>query len=150
MATFRFSIKDMKHYIAICSMQDVVIDSQTMALTRKDVRHTWALIKEAKSSMFSREGYTVADGKAQLEQPTHKIYTRYFSDLDITNACWLFEERGESPPRWFHVLGIENLNEDSEWMCFSCRLTQQSFAITQPTDEPSLTGVAPLPDGVVL
>lgn len=146
MAAAHYSIKDFKHRVAVCSMKDVVNDAGEMRLTRKDVYHCWAKITVSVSSMFSKEGQAVRQGR---NERTHKIVIRMRRDIDFTVAAWLYEERLQSPPRWFKVLSYQEQGEAGEFLELDCRLTERGMEAAAPAEE-SLPAAMPLPEGVQL
>lgn len=149
MGAARYPIKDFKHRVAVCSMADVVDDSGRMWLSRKDVYHCWARIAVSVSSMFSKEGQAVRQGR---NERTHKITIRMRRDIDFTVAAWLYEERLQSPPRWFKVLSYQEQGEAGEFLELDCRLTERSAEASLPAEKPADCPPAalPLPSGVDL
>ncbi len=149
MGAARYSIKDFKHRVAICSMNDIVTEAGEMRLTRKDVYHCWAKIVVSVSSMFSKEGQAVRQGR---NERTHKIVIRMRRDIDFTVAAWLYEERLQSPPRWFKVLSYQEQGEAGEFLELDCRLTERGMQAAEPAEQATECAPAamPLPAGVAL
>lgn len=135
----KLSIASLKHRVAFCSMEDVVVENAEMRLTRKDVYHGWACIEPKSASQFSVSGFTI---KESTEKQTHEIYTRERRDINITSAAWFFEERLQASPRWYKILSYKDDGEG--WWCFKCHLVERSDEISRPTI------AQPLPDGVLL
>lgn len=148
MGAARYTIKDFSHRVAVCSMSDIVDEAGEMRLTRKDVYHCWAKIIVSVSSMFSKEGQAVKQGR---NERTHKIVIRMNRDIDFTVAAWLFEERLQSPSRWFKVLSYQEQGEAGEYLELECRLTERGADAAKPAEAPACAPAAvPLPDGVRL
>lgn len=143
----KVTLKDLKHRVVVCSMYDEVADSEVL-LSREGVFQAWAKIEAKKASMFSKQGYAIQEDR---ETRTHKITIRHRSDLDISSAAWLYEERLKSPPRWFKVLGEMDPSECGLFMTFDCRLVERSEMAQPPVaiidDE---FAAAALPEGVEL
>lgn len=150
MGAARYTIAAFKHRVAICSMQDVVNEAGEMRLTRKDVYHAWAKIIVSVSSQFSKEGQAVNQSR---NSRTHKIIIRMRRDIDFTVAAWLYEERLQSPPRWFKVLSYQEQGEAGEYLELDCRLTERGEEASKPATGEACApaGAAmPLPEGLAL
>lgn len=130
------TVADLKHRVALCSQQDVVEEAASLVLVRKDVFHSWAAIWPKASSAFSPSGFVVKDPQ---DQQTHEIYIRYRPNFDITTSAWVYEERAKSPARWFRVIRITNVNEDSQWLCLRCKLYESSDNAPEP--DPQSEGI---------
>ena len=148
MADYRYTIGQLKHRVRICSLKDVVDSNGTMQLARNDVYSCWANIYAVRGAMFSKAGYTI---KENLDYRTHICRVRYQQSIDITSAAWVYEERRKSPPRWFKVLNISDLDEDSRWYEFEVRLVETSIEAVAPVAKPSdLLAPQPRPEWVKL
>jgi hypothetical protein len=124
-------ISDLMHRIALCSMQDVVQDNGTMALTRKAVTWIWARIDPALNlnSFMSQEGYSFRN---PVTQATHRVIIRAHSGLEITSAAWVYEQRRKSPPRWYKCLGF---TESDAWILIPTHLMERSDNATPPVGD---------------
>ena len=98
-------IGDMCYRVALCTMNDVVLEGDAMTLSREVVTFTWASITHQwnQPSFIGKEGYAV---KELRDRPTHLITVRYGLQLDYTSAAWVYEQRLKSPPRWYKVVGF--------------------------------------------
>lgn len=139
------SIASLKHRVAICTMDDVVVDASTLSLRRAEVLRTWANIEAKNGSMFAKDGVAIMESR---ERQTHIICVRYRYDMVISSAAWVYEERLKSEPRWYKVLSVVDAGE---FWKFKCRLVEKSDAAEVPspvtaTDEFKMD----LPRGVVL
>lgn len=144
----QINIREFKHRVALCSMKDVVEEGGIMTLTRQDVYHCWAKITVYLKSLFSKEGYSI---KQNENDRTHHIFIRNRRDIDITSAAWVYEERLQSPPRWFKVIGIFDQSEDGEYIAIDARLVEKSMDISPPVEANKINlKPSPLPTGVEL
>lgn len=141
---FKLSIAALKHRIKLCSMQDVVVETEGMRLTRTEVFTAWAAIEAKAGSMFAGNG-TVID--EPLSRQSHMIGIRYRSDFSITSAAWAYEERLASEPRWYKILKVKE--QGCEWWVLSCRLVEKSDLISKP-QEPNSGFLVGLPSEVKL
>ncbi|UPT53286.1 hypothetical protein [Synechococcus phage Ssp-JY38] len=137
MARKRVKISALRHYIALCSMDDVITENGTMILVRKDVSHAWAAIEAKQPSMFGVSGYNLPQfepGQGRNKQ-THLITMRMRRDFDISSSAWVYEERMQSGQRWFKILGIKEMNEEGNYMVLSARLIERGEDLTPPVPQ---------------
>lgn len=137
----------MKDRVCISSMKDRVEDG-SMMMTREGIITCWAMVDLWRASYQAPTGYVV---DAADEKPTHYIYTRFRYDTIFTTATWIYNERLKSPPRWFKVIAVSDVDEEGRFTCFTCRLVEQSDSVSapQPPRAPQF-GALPLPDSVKL
>lgn len=140
----RVTTADLKHYVALCSAKDVVIDGAEIVLARPEVARVWAKIAPTRGS-FMVGGF---EAGVSRETPTHEITLRYRSDLDISATAWIYEERLAAPPRWFKVLEEVDVDEAGRWTRVKCRLVNRSDEAAAPSSLPG--GAVPPPKGVSL
>ena len=134
--------------VQFCSGNDIVTESQNLILSRGVVLESWAAIEAKKSSSFSRNGSSL--DKESIR--THCITITTRRNIDFTNAAWIYQERKQSSPRWFKIIGQTECGDQTE---FDCRLVERGDHITKPAENNETHGVisnvvARLPDGVVL
>jgi hypothetical protein len=93
---------------------------------------TWAAIKMAKSlpSFLSPMGYAISES---TESPTHSIIIRNLTDLEITSAAWVYEEKRKSAPRWYKFLGFSE--EWDNWLLLRTHLVERSDKAQPPVDK---------------
>jgi head-tail adaptor len=130
-------VADLKHRITLCSQRDVV-SGGTLELNRVKVFDTWAMIRPVTSSAFSRDGFTVKDAQ---DQQTHEIVMRYRVNYDITVAAWVYEERRKSPPRWFRVIRVVNMDEASQFISLKCKLYESNDDAPTPETPATDSGI---------
>ena len=123
-------IGDMCYRVALCTMNDVVLEGDAMTLSREVVTFTWASITHQwnQPSFIGKEGYAV---KELRDRPTHLITVRYGLQLDYTSAAWVYEQRLKSPPRWYKVVGFAE--QYHNWVMLHCHLVEKSDKATEPT-----------------
>lgn len=140
-----YKSKDLDHRITLCSADDVAFENKEMRITRKGMYSTWAQIDVKKPSYFASSGApAVAENR---DVYTHCITIHYRPDVEITAAAWIYEERLKSPPRWFKVVDVEEVFEQSQYWDLNCRLVQKGDDIVRPAESSSFI-VVPLPEGV--
>lgn len=127
----KVGIKDLKHYVALCSGKDVVTSTGMPVLFREDVLRTYVKIEPKASSMFSREGFAIMEPR---DKQTHLITMRMRRDIDIASSAWVYEERLQSGSRWFKVLGIKDDNEDGEFIILSAKIIEKGDDLTTPVE----------------
>lgn len=120
---------DLKHRVVLCTSADVMIAGDTLLIQRKEVRECWAGIAPSREQLFSRDGIAIRESR---DSASHKITIRYSPEQPISAAAWVFERRLKSEPRWFKVLGRQNLDEDSRFVVLRCRLVEERDDITAP------------------
>lgn len=148
MARRLFAIRDFKHRVALCSMQDVITTDGVLELSREDVFHTWACIEARAGSQFSPVGFAIMESR---EAKTHEIFIRYRSDTEVTSKAWIYDERLKSSSRWFKILSVQDFNEDGQYWLFKCKLYERGDNVIPPTTpEPTIGTAVPLPEGVKL
>jgi hypothetical protein len=148
----RPGISKLRHRIEVCSAMDDIQNGQIL-LERKSIFTAWAAINAAKASFFGKDGFGIKESR---DTETHVVMMRYRSDINISSAAWLYEERRKSSPRWYKILGVEDYCEDAIYWKFKCRLVERSDDAVRPTqdapEKPKSTPVraVPLPSGVRL
>jgi len=146
-----YKLADFKHRVAICSMHDIVESAGVMSLKRTDVYHCWAKITPVRGSMFSAPGYAIQENR---NNRSHLIAIRVRYDIDFTSSAWIYEERIQSPSRWYKILDGVNAYESGEYFEISARLIEQGAAVLPPSDSTAdcapVLGATPLPKGVRL
>lgn len=149
MASKHIKLRDLKHRVTVCSMQDVVLDGGVMRLSRKGIYTAWAMIEPKRASNFSAPGFAIQEDR---NSRSHVITIRYRSDLDFSSAAWLYEERLKSPPRWFKVIRGVDKEESGQWFVMDCRLVERSDDAVGPTKdvETSALVATVMPKGVKL
>ena len=147
-------IGQMRHRLALCRADDIVIDGATIVLKRAEVLKVWASISEKHGSLWSREGYAVKESR---DAQSHDVCIRYRKDFEIASAAWLYEERRDNPARWWKVLKVGEKQEIgvSQWFwTLGCRLVEKSDFALAPVDDktqkPNPLAAMPLPKGVSL
>jgi hypothetical protein len=148
----KISIKDRKHLVSICSAGDVYEENGVLEFKRTKAWDTFAAMRESRGSQFSADGTALDLTKVA----SHKIAIPYRPDIEISAAVWIFESRLKSSPRWFKVLDVKIMNEDSKYWEFKCRLVERADDIAKPA-EAGQSGAAAkhqiymaLPDGIDL
>lgn len=129
-ATLR--IADRKHRVIVCSQKSDVDDEGNLLITRAGVIQGWAAIEPVKAIRFSREGVSM---QKDTMQPTHDITMNYNPEVNISVSAWVYEHRLKSPPRWFKVISVVNIDECSTYMKLRCRLVEVSDNVEPPVDE---------------
>src|SRR5262245_29438182 len=121
-------VADLEHRIALCKQQDVVVNSSTMELRRKEVVWTWARIKSfyGLAAFIAPTGFAIIDGHTRA---THAVTFRYGMYLSIQSTAWVYEERRKTEPRWYKVLGFA---ESSQWVTLNVRLVEKSDLAIPP------------------
>jgi hypothetical protein len=129
-ARFNPRISELRHWVALCSMQDVVIDGDTMELSRKEVVWTWAWIQgqQPYPSTVTPYGYAALE-QLGFNRNTHKVMVRAGLDLDYTTAAWVYEKRLTSAPRWYKVNGFF---EHEGWVFLYVHLQERSDQAQPP------------------
>lgn len=115
-------IHELTHRVALCSQQDVVMDSQTMELRRTGVVWAWARVKShyGLPAFLGQMGYTIMDPQTKA---THAITVRAGIGIIVTNTAYVYEEFRKSPPRWYKVLGY---SEPENFVVLTTRLIERS------------------------
>ena len=125
----KLQISDFKHRMVVCSMDDRIDgEANEYRLTRKGIYSGWAYLEAKKASTFAREGVTIGES---LDVPTHTIYMNYRTDIEISSAAWLYEERRKSAPRWFKITQVI---EGDCYFEFRCRLVERSDTASMPQE----------------
>jgi hypothetical protein len=119
----------MKHRVAICTMKDVVLSSDTMELRREAVVWTWARIDQQQHlpSFISEAGFAI---KELATRATHRIRVRVGLNIDYSSAAWIYEEFRRSPARWYKVLGF--VDDVENMVMLECHLVE-SNEMAKPT-----------------
>jgi head-tail adaptor len=125
-------IKDRKHRVIVCSQKSDVDEEGRLLITRAGVIQGWAAIEPVKAIRFSRDGVAM---QKNTSQPTHDVTMNYNPDVNISVSAWIYEHRLKSPPRWFKVLSVINVDECSQYMKLRCRLVEANDDVTEPVDE---------------
>ncbi|QBQ72038.1 head completion protein [Agrobacterium phage Milano] len=123
---------DRKHRVIVCSQQSDVDDEGRLLITRAGVIQGWAAIAPVKAIRFSQDGVSM---QKDTMQPTHDITMNYNPDVNVSVSAWVYEHRLKSPPRWFKVLSVVNVDECSRYMKIRCRLVETSDDVTPPVEE---------------
>jgi hypothetical protein len=112
-----------RHRVAICTMKDVIISSDTMELRREAVVWTRARIDQQRHlpSFLSVEGFAI---KELHTRATHRIRVRSALGIDYSSAAWIYEEFLQSPPRWYKVLGF--VDDTRNTVMLECHLVEKS------------------------
>src|SRR5262245_15057153 len=137
----RGKIATLTHWVALCTMEDVVDNNGQMELTRRPVTWLWAEITMQWNlpSFIGRNGYAIQETQ---DRSTHHISIRAGSGLIVTSAAWVYEERRKSPPRWYKVIGF---GEADEYIVLTTHLLEMSDKAQPPTNT-----LSPRPQGVKL
>jgi hypothetical protein len=124
------SIAALRHRVVLASMQDVVEQDGTMALSRKAVMSCYARIEpfRSRTSFLSPAGFSILN---PTEQPSHLVTVRTGINVDFTSAAWVFEQRLKSPERVYKVLGFSE-SEDRKWTTLSVHLYEKSAQVSAP------------------
>lgn len=117
----RVSIGSRKHRIVVCSARDVVETPDSVSISKIAVFQGWASVEMKKASTFSQTGFSV---QQKEDLATHYVTMNYRPDVDITVAAWMYEERLQSPPRWYKILRYGELDE--RFWRFEVRLVEKS------------------------
>ena len=135
------NIGKLNHRIALCSMRDVVEAGGEMALTRHEVARLWAYIEPTSylASFLSRSGYAIQESAMS---PTHLITIRNLPNIEISSAAWVYEEKRQSAPRWYKVLGFTDMDN---WVRLTTHLVERSDRAQAP-----VSGLAAQPSAVTL
>lgn len=143
------AIGDRNHRVTICSSTDVVITPGELVKIRDGIVTGWAAISPSKASRFSKDGVAIDDDHMRK---SHDIIMNYNPDLMITLAAWVYEARLKSPPRWFKIIRVMNMDEASRYWKFECRLVESTDDIVKPVREPDHSGLSavPMPNGINL
>lgn len=138
---FAPKIAHLKSRIALCTMEDVVVNNGDMELRRKEVAWLWARITASPIVMsdLSPYGYPV---KENFDRQTHRVMIRRQTYLDITSAAWVYEQRRITPPRWFKVLGFADIQQ---WIFLTVHLQERSELA-----QPPMSSLDPRPSKVSL
>lgn len=140
---------DRKHRVVICSQKSDIGTDGNLIVERVGVVRGWAAIDVAKASRFSRDGQVVS----KSQTPTHLITMNYNPDVSVSVSAWVYEHRLKSPPRWFKVLAVKNVDECSRYMQLSVRLLEETDDAEEPTAEDRRStgfGASDLPEGLSL
>jgi hypothetical protein len=121
-------IHEMNRRVALCTQQDVVINSKTMELKRTTVVWAWARIKShyGLPFMIGQSGYTIMD---LTTKPTHAITVRNTLVDNVTDKAYIYEEFRKSAPRWYKILGV---SEPDKFLVFTTRMVEISDLATPP------------------
>lgn len=122
------TIAEMGHRITVCTMQDIILDNGVMALRREGLFCGWAAVRTKRGSFFVKNGDAYKESR---DRPSHEIVMNHQPDMDMSSSAWLYEERLQSPPRWYKVLDVEEGNEHAQ-TCFTVRLVERSDSATPP------------------
>jgi head-tail adaptor len=141
-------IADRKHRVIVCSQRDDV-DEGSLVVTRVGAITGWAAIEPVKASRFSRDGQAIS---TRTMEPTHDITMNYNPDVTLSLSSWVYEHRLKSPPRWFKIISVTNVDECSQYMKMRCRLTEITDEAIEPVEEERKQefGAVKLPDSVQL
>jgi hypothetical protein len=122
-------ISQLKRRVAICTMKDVVMSSDTMELRREAVVWTWAKIDHQQHlpSFISEAGFAI---KELATRATHRIRVRSGLGIDYSSAAWIYEEFRQSPARWYKVLGF--VDDTRNTVMLECHLVESS-ELAKPT-----------------
>lgn len=123
---------DRKHRVIVCSQKSDVDEEGRLLITRAGVVQGWAAISPVKAIRFSQDGVSM---QKDTMQPTHDITMNYNPDVNISVSAWVYEHRLKSPPRWFKVISVVNVDECSEYMKLRCRLVETSDEVEAPVGE---------------
>lgn len=139
---------DRKHRVVLCSQKSDIDENGNLIVERQGVITGWAALDIVKPSRFSGSGQVVS----KAEQPTHRVTMNYNPDVAVSVTAWVYEHRLKSPPRWFKVLSVANVDECSRFMALTVRLTEMTDEAEEPTDEKpqSNFGASNLPEGLSL
>lgn len=131
-------LNELKHRVALCRADDVVVDGGTMEIRREAIRWTWAAIEHQThmASYLSQAGFAI---KENAQRPTHRIRVRYGHELDYSATAWVYEERLKSPPRWYKFLGFV---EEGCFVMLECHLVERNDD-AKPMVEPGPLDPAP-------
>ena len=140
-ARFNPKISDLRHRLALCSMQDVVEKDGTMELSRKEIAWTWGWImgQQTVPSFLTPYGYPFGE---KFDRVTHRIMVRGGLALDYTSAAWVYETRRVGVPRWYKVVGQFDYER---WVFLNVHLQERS-----EDAQPPVGGLRPLQSKVTL
>lgn len=129
-AKFNAKIADLNHRIALCRMHDIVDENGEMQLRREGVRYLWAAIRPSPTvmSFLAPTGYPFEEFE---DRQTHRIIIRMQTEVDISSAAWVYEERLKSPPRWYKILGF--FEQLPCWLILTAHLHERSDKASPPT-----------------
>lgn len=136
-------IADRKHRVIVCSQKSDVDADGRLMITRVGAVEGWAAIEPVKAIRFSKEG--VSQQKNTFD-PTHNVVMNYNPDVNISVSAWVYEHRLKSPPRWFKVISVVNVDECSQFMKLKVRLVEANDEVETPVDEgePSSSTFSPV------
>lgn len=139
---------DRKHRVVLCSQKSDIDENGNLLVERRGMITGWAAIEIVKASRYSNSGQVVS----KAEQPTHRITMNFNPDVNISVSAWIYEHRLKSPPRWFKVLSVANVEERSRYMALTARLTETTDDAEAPVEENANTGfgATQLPEGLSL
>lgn len=137
---------DRKHRVVLCSQKSDVDENGNLLIKRQGAIEGWACIDVAKASRFSNSGQVVSKDEA----PTHVITMTYNPDVNISVAAWIYEHRLKSPPRWFKVLSVKNVEEKSRFMAMTVRLAEITDDAQKPAEKNDNFGASSLPESLSL
>jgi hypothetical protein len=109
-------------------MKDVVETNGQMEMVRNEVATIWACIRPQTSafSAISQYGYS---STLQPTQPSHKVFIRRKSYLDISNAAWVYEHKRVTSQIWYKVVGYYL---EDEWLVLAGHLHERSDGAQPP------------------
>lgn len=113
------TIAERKHRLTIFRADDVVINGASIVLKKEAIYKGWGKIEAKAPSTFAPQGVSVEENVAKHN---HIISMNYRSDILISSAAWIYEERLKSAPRLFKILSV---TETCELFKFYCRLTER-------------------------
>ncbi|AFH19819.1 structural protein [Agrobacterium phage 7-7-1] len=130
-------IKDRKHRVIVCSQKSDVDDNGQLLISRTGSINGWAAIEPVKAIRFSKDGVSM---QKDTFQPTHDITMNYNPDVNISVSAWVYEHRLKSPPRWFKVISVINVDECSQFMRLRSRLVESNDEVEKPVSEENSFG----------
>lgn len=138
-------IKDRNARLKLCSIKDLVDKQPDYKFYRKGIYDGWGNVFPKQPSQFSSGGYAI---NAEGNNVTHLITMNYRSDIDVTNAAWIYQERLKSTPIWYRI--ISYVQKGRIWE-FSCRIFEKSDDAIEPiTNIPKEVSPVQLPENVKL
>ena len=126
------NISDRKHRVIVCSQRDDVDAEGRLMITRVGAVEGWAAIEPVKAIRYSKEGVSQ---QSKTFEPTHNVIMNYNPDVNISVSAWVYEHRLKSPPRWFKVISVTNVDECSQFMKLKVRLVEANDDVETPVDE---------------
>lgn len=139
-------IKKFKHFVQVCSADDVADGKGGISYQKKMVLEGWAMIEARRAQTIDPHGISVME---ERDRRTHFIRMRYRPNVLITSSAWIYEHRRLSAPRWFKVLHWSDELEDGQYWKIECVQYEVSDEAPRPT-EPTNSRLHSLPEGVEL